>query len=328
MDAMQTATPPAAVPGRVLVADDDEAFRLALGKVLSRSGFECEYAGSAAEAIEMLRTKEYDVLLSDINMPGNARLELIANLPAVIEGLPIILLTGDPTAENRVAFRAVARPGVPDQAAGFRGVGQLLTAAVTERRDLRLLNDNRRRIQNWDRELEHILRLLQQAPEADRRATMQSYVRLTLRQLLSWAWLNWEIFLSTTVNGGHRSGGGETAVAQCRGQNHRRPAKNQGPFQKQGAGRTAERTGDHHPAGLKPDGGFDGNRHFNGFQILPAGGHDLGAIDILFEFVLDHVAQGPPPRPRFSAATCLPLASKNSSLEMLSMSRRLEKVTA
>ena len=181
---METATPPAAVPGRILVADDDAAFRLAMGKVLERSGFQCETAGSAAEAVDLLRTKEYDVLLADINMPGNARLELIADLPAVLDGLPIILITGEPTVETasrsvRLRVRAyLTKP--PD----FAELCQLLNAAVTERRDLRLLNDNRQRIQNWDRELERILRLLQQSTDADRRATMQSYVRLTLRQLI------------------------------------------------------------------------------------------------------------------------------------------------
>jgi CheY-like chemotaxis protein len=181
---MESVRPPAAVPGRILLADDNEAFRLAMGKVLSRSGFACDFAGSAAEAIELLRTKEYDVLLADINMPGNAGLELIAGLPAVIEGLPVILITGEPTVETAsrsVGLRVRAYLTKPPDVAELC---HLLNTAVTECRDLRLLKDHRQRIQNWDRELEHILRLLQQSPESDRRATMQSYVRLTLRQLV------------------------------------------------------------------------------------------------------------------------------------------------
>ena len=183
-NAIEIDTPPAAVPGRILIADDDEAFRRAMGKVLKRTGFECETAGSAAETVELLRTKEYDVLLADINMPGNAGLEMIAGLPAIIEGLPVILITGEPTVETasrsvRLKVRAyLTKP--PD----FTELGLLLHEAVSECRDLRLLKDNRHRIQHWDQELERLLRLLQQSPDSDRRATMQSYVRLTLRQLI------------------------------------------------------------------------------------------------------------------------------------------------
>ena len=153
---METATPPAAVPGRFWWPTTTQPFAWPWGKVLERSGFQCETAGSAAEAVDLLRTKEYDVLLADINMPGNARLELIADLPAVLHGLPIILITGEPTVETasrsvRLRVRAdLTKP--PD----FAELRQLLNAAVTERRDLRLLNDNRQRIQNWDRELERI----------------------------------------------------------------------------------------------------------------------------------------------------------------------------
>lgn len=170
--------------GRILFADDDEQFRLGLGKRLMRTGCECDFAGSAQEAIERLKAKEYDVLLSDINMPGNAGLELIESVPAIIEGLPVILLTGSPsmeTATRSVRLRVMAYLTKPPD---FDELCKLINSAIAERQNLRVLKDSRRRLQDWDREIEHIQKLLQQAPDASRQSTMRSYLRLTLRHLV------------------------------------------------------------------------------------------------------------------------------------------------
>jgi DNA-binding response OmpR family regulator len=170
--------------GKLLFADDDEQVRGGIGKNLTRAGFQCDFAASGAAAAELLRSKEYDVLLSDINMPGNFGLELIEHLPAGLEGLPVILLTGSPTVETAarsVRLRVMAYLTKPPN---LDELFRLLDMAVAERRNWRVLNDSRQQLQNWDRELERIQRLLQQSTDADRQTAMQSYLRLTLRQLV------------------------------------------------------------------------------------------------------------------------------------------------
>ena len=181
---MDLATQAAATPrGKILFADDDLQFRLGIGKCLVRAGFECDFAGSADEAIERLRTKAYEVLLSDINMPGNIGLELIENVPEIIAGLPVILLTGNPTvatATRSVRLRVTAYLTKPPD---IEELFLLLDAAVAECRNLRILKDSRQRLQDWERDIERIQQLLLQTPPADRQAPMQSYLRLTLRHL-------------------------------------------------------------------------------------------------------------------------------------------------
>lgn len=170
--------------GRILFADDDESFRLGVSGCLMRTGFTCDCANSAAEAIELLRANDYDVLLSDINMPGNSGLELIGNIPAINEGLPVILLTGDPslaTATRSVRLRVMAYLTKPPD---IEELCQLLDSAVSERRNLRLLKDTRQRLQDWDREIERIQSWLQKTPAPDRQAAMQRYLRLSVRQVV------------------------------------------------------------------------------------------------------------------------------------------------
>ncbi len=79
---------------KILIADDDETFLLATTDLLRREGYECYYAPDAMTVIETLKSVKFDLLISDINMPGNNELELIKKLPEIAEGLPVILITG------------------------------------------------------------------------------------------------------------------------------------------------------------------------------------------------------------------------------------------
>jgi DNA-binding NtrC family response regulator len=146
--------------GRILFVDDDKPFRDSVGKCLIRAGFACDYAGSAAEAIELMQKHEFDALISDINMPGLSGLELIEHLPAANEGLPVILLTGDPTVETAirsVRLRVVAYLTKPTD---IDELCVLVARAVAERQSVRTLKDSRQRLQDWDREIERLLQLL------------------------------------------------------------------------------------------------------------------------------------------------------------------------
>ena len=55
---------------RVLVVDDQEAIRFSLGKILEQHGFQVTTAGDVPEALGLIQINTYDVLLSDLHMPG------------------------------------------------------------------------------------------------------------------------------------------------------------------------------------------------------------------------------------------------------------------
>jgi DNA-binding response OmpR family regulator len=87
---------------RILLADDEKTFLMATATFLEERGFNCDSASSADEAIEKLKAKEYDLLISDIKMPGNPDLELIRQLPKIADGLPVILITGYPSQKSAI----------------------------------------------------------------------------------------------------------------------------------------------------------------------------------------------------------------------------------
>lgn len=86
--------------GLILIADDDAAFRMATRAYLRQHGYECEVAPDGTVAADLLRSLRFDLVISDINMPGNRGLEFIESLPQVATGLPVILLTGYPSEQS------------------------------------------------------------------------------------------------------------------------------------------------------------------------------------------------------------------------------------
>ncbi len=88
--------------GNILIADDDETFLQSTADLLRREGYVCACASDAKAVIEILRSARYDLLISDINMPGNSELELIKNLPKTAEGMPVILVTGGPLINTEI----------------------------------------------------------------------------------------------------------------------------------------------------------------------------------------------------------------------------------
>jgi CheY-like chemotaxis protein len=55
---------------KILLVDDDEVVRWTLGRVLEQSGFNTTVASSVPEALKLISSEAYDVLLTDLHMPG------------------------------------------------------------------------------------------------------------------------------------------------------------------------------------------------------------------------------------------------------------------
>lgn len=93
----------------LLVVDDDEAFRTAIGEAIERRGFSVSLAGSMGPALDLAREKIFEYALVDVRMPGESGIELVRALRAIDEGTRVVVLTGYGTIANAVeAMRAGA----------------------------------------------------------------------------------------------------------------------------------------------------------------------------------------------------------------------------
>lgn len=78
----------------VLVVDDEGAIRYSVSKTLQRVGYNVNEASSGEEALEMMRNQRYDVVLTDIRMPGLTGVELLKRIKDIAPDAIVILMTG------------------------------------------------------------------------------------------------------------------------------------------------------------------------------------------------------------------------------------------
>jgi CheY-like chemotaxis protein len=88
---------------RILVTDDEESIRKALEKRLRKSGHEVATAQDGMEALELLGSQSFDLLITDYKMPRMDGLELLAHVKSVKPALPVLMITGTST-ENPEVF--------------------------------------------------------------------------------------------------------------------------------------------------------------------------------------------------------------------------------
>jgi len=88
----------------VLVVDDDDAVRSAVVQTLTRAGFEALGAANAETALGLLASGErtFDVMITDLLMPGASGVQLMRSVREAELDLPVIVLTGHPSFDSAV----------------------------------------------------------------------------------------------------------------------------------------------------------------------------------------------------------------------------------
>jgi DNA-binding response OmpR family regulator len=79
---------------RIIVVDDEGAIRYSVSKTLQRIGYQVDEAQSGEEALEMITKREYEVILTDIRMPGISGVELLKRIKDASPDAIVILMTG------------------------------------------------------------------------------------------------------------------------------------------------------------------------------------------------------------------------------------------
>lgn len=88
---------------KILLAEDAPFFRQLISNYLRRENIEIDTAANGAEALEKLKDKEYDLLLSDIEMPVVDGLELVKRIRSskIRRNMPVVALTSLDTEEDK-----------------------------------------------------------------------------------------------------------------------------------------------------------------------------------------------------------------------------------
>ena len=89
--------------GHILLADDEPTFLNSTADLLRAEGYTCETAPDGESALAQVKAQQFDLLITDLEMPGNSDLELVRKVAVESGGLPVIILTGYPSVRSAVA---------------------------------------------------------------------------------------------------------------------------------------------------------------------------------------------------------------------------------
>ena len=106
---------------RILLVDDETDTLDACTQILRKDGYQVETAVSAREAIQLLRSRPFDLAITDLKMPQVDGLELLKALKRVDPEMAVVMITGYATVETAVAsmkegaYDYIPKPFTPDE---------------------------------------------------------------------------------------------------------------------------------------------------------------------------------------------------------------------
>jgi two-component system response regulator HydG len=89
-------------PARILLVDDDRAFRISTAELLRQDGYDVATANGAAEAGERMREAPVDLVLLDVRMPMVSGVGVLESLRLRGERVPVLMISGFGTIETAV----------------------------------------------------------------------------------------------------------------------------------------------------------------------------------------------------------------------------------
>ena len=82
---------------RILIVDDDEAIRHLLRRILEREGYTTESAANAEAAIDFLKKQSFDLVVSDVVMPGKSGIQLLEEIRINYPNISTLMISGNST---------------------------------------------------------------------------------------------------------------------------------------------------------------------------------------------------------------------------------------
>jgi ActR/RegA family two-component response regulator len=152
--------------------------------VLQADGFSCTTAATGREALAKLGEAEFDALISDIHMEGNSRLEMVGEARVERPGLPVVLLTGQPSVATAAQSVRIPITAYLTKPPNMDELFAILDVAIADYRGLRTLQASRSRLREWEKEIARVEADLRSAPAGATAGPMGSYLRLTLHQVI------------------------------------------------------------------------------------------------------------------------------------------------
>jgi putative nucleotidyltransferase with HDIG domain len=127
--------------GKILITDDEKDIRELLSDFLENEGYECRQAANAFEAMEKFKGEsDFDLIMSDIRMPGKTGLDLLEDVKKVDEDVMVIMISAVKDIESAIAAMS---KGAYDYVAKPFKLNEVLFVANKAMEKRRLVQENK-----------------------------------------------------------------------------------------------------------------------------------------------------------------------------------------
>lgn len=166
--------------GHILLADDEPTFLNSTADLLRAEGYTCETVPDGDSALARVKSQQFDLLITDLEMPGNSDLELVKQVAVESGGLPVIILTGYPSVRSAVACIELPVAAYLTKPVSFPALLERVAASVQRFRSWQSMQLVETRLRTWQNDFEHLNKASakQAAPSPD------VFLSLTLRNVM------------------------------------------------------------------------------------------------------------------------------------------------
>ncbi len=90
------------ISGHILIIDDEASLRKTMARILQQAGFEVTTAESAEKGLDYLKTTPFDLVLTDLRMPGMQGMDALKQIHTEYPLIPVVLFTAQPDVNSAV----------------------------------------------------------------------------------------------------------------------------------------------------------------------------------------------------------------------------------
>jgi DNA-binding response OmpR family regulator len=166
--------------GRILLADDEPTFLNATADLLRAEGYQCTTVHDGEGALEAVSIQPFDLLITDLEMPGNSDLKLVREVSDKSGGLPVIILTGFPSVRSAVACIELPVAAYLTKPVAFPELLDRVRRAVGRFRAYQAMQQTEERLKTWREDFQH----LATTGAMGTRAPVDMFLALTLRNVM------------------------------------------------------------------------------------------------------------------------------------------------
>lgn len=172
--------------GHILIADVDVAFAQSTAALLVKLGYDCDLVFDSQSVVKRLEksSDDFDVLVANVNMPGNLELELVDVVAKKALGLSIILVNESPTMVSAAklvsspVFAFLIKPVNLSELAAFAD------QAIRRRQAMRAIESLRNRSVSWNHLLDQVDQMLVAPPAKAEALPIGDFLNLTLHNIV------------------------------------------------------------------------------------------------------------------------------------------------